>query len=88
MSPEKMVMMANQIATFFRSQPGTDQADRVAAHLKDYWEPRMRQQPHIGNSGELLRRDAHEVRMRVADDAAQGADADPGLHGREHIRLR
>ncbi len=28
MSPEKMVMMANQIATFFRSQPGTDQAAR------------------------------------------------------------
>lgn len=42
MSPEKMVHMANQIATFFRSQPGADQADRVAAHLTDFWEPRMR----------------------------------------------
>ena len=56
MSPEKMVMMANQIATFFRSQPGTDQADRVAAYLKDYWEPRMRQQlrDHIAAGGEGL----------------------------------
>jgi len=56
MSPEKMVMMANQIATFFRSQPGNDQADRVAAHLKDYWEPRMRQQlrDHIAAGGEGL----------------------------------
>jgi formate dehydrogenase subunit delta len=36
--------MANQIATFFKTQPGTDQAARVAAHLTDYWEPRMRQQ--------------------------------------------
>lgn len=56
MSPEKMVMMANQIATFFRSQPGTDQAARVAAHLKDYWEPRMRQQlrDHIAAGGEGL----------------------------------
>ena len=56
MSPEKMVMMANQIATFFRSQPGADQADRVAAHLKDYWEPRMRQQlrDHIAAGGEGL----------------------------------
>ena len=56
MSPEKMVMMANQIATFFRSQPGADQADRVAAHLKDYWEPRMRQQlrEHIAAGGEGL----------------------------------
>ena len=42
MSPEKLVHMANQIATFFRSQPGTDQADRVAQHLRDYWDPRMR----------------------------------------------
>jgi formate dehydrogenase subunit delta len=42
MSPDKMVHMANQIARFFRSQPGTDQADRVAAHLRDFWEPRMR----------------------------------------------
>jgi formate dehydrogenase subunit delta len=39
-----MVHMANQIATFFKTQPGTDQAARVAAHLTDYWEPRMRQQ--------------------------------------------
>jgi FdhD protein len=44
MSREKLVHMANQIATFFRSQPGTDQADRVAQHLRDYWDPRMRAQ--------------------------------------------
>lgn len=43
MSPEKMVVMANQIATFFDTQPG-DAPDRIAAHLKDYWEPRMRDQ--------------------------------------------
>jgi formate dehydrogenase subunit delta len=46
MSPEKMVHMANQIATFFRTQPGTDRAARVAAHLTDYWEPRMLDQLH------------------------------------------
>lgn len=43
MSPEKMVTMANQIAAFFNSQPG-DPAEKVAAHLKDFWEPRMRMQ--------------------------------------------
>lgn len=43
MSPEKLVMMANQIATFFETQPGHDGAERVAAHLKDFWEPRMRE---------------------------------------------
>lgn len=42
MSHDKLVRMANQIATFFESQPGGDQAARVAAHLKDYWAPTMR----------------------------------------------
>jgi formate dehydrogenase subunit delta len=42
MSPEKLVRMANQIAAFFSSQPGSDQAERVAAHLKDFWGPEMR----------------------------------------------
>ncbi|MBT9383084.1 formate dehydrogenase subunit delta [Pseudooceanicola sp. CBS1P-1] len=36
--------MANQIAGFFRAQPGTDQAERVAAHLNDFWDPGMRAQ--------------------------------------------
>lgn len=56
MSPEKMVMMANQIATFFSTQPGKDQAQRVADHLNDFWEPRMRQQlaAHIEKGGEGL----------------------------------
>jgi formate dehydrogenase subunit delta len=44
MSPDKMVHMANQIAAFFKTQPGTDAVDRVAAHLRDFWEPRMRDQ--------------------------------------------
>lgn len=44
MTPEKMVTMANQIATFFKTQPGTDQAERVAAHINDFWDPRMRAQ--------------------------------------------
>lgn len=56
MSPEKMVHMANQIAAFFKTQPGNDQAERVAAHLTDYWEPRMRRQlcDHVASGGEGL----------------------------------
>ncbi|MAC82160.1 MAG: formate dehydrogenase [Rhodobacteraceae bacterium] len=42
MSPEKMVMMANQIATFFKTQPGENNAEKVADHINDFWEPRMR----------------------------------------------
>lgn len=42
MSPDKLVMMANQIATFFKTQPGVDQARQIAGHLNDFWDPRMR----------------------------------------------
>lgn len=41
MPPEKLVRMANQIATFFHSQPRLDRVVAVAGHLHDYWEPRM-----------------------------------------------
>jgi formate dehydrogenase subunit delta len=44
MSPEKLVYMANQIATFFKTQPGNEAAEKVAGHLRDFWEPRMREQ--------------------------------------------
>lgn len=40
---DRLVHMLNQIATFFASQPGADQAERVAQHLRDYWDPRMRE---------------------------------------------
>jgi len=43
MSPEKLGQMANQIATFFESQPG-DQARAVADHINANWAPAMRAQ--------------------------------------------
>lgn len=42
MPHEKLGRMANQIASFFATQPGSDQAERVAMHLKDFWGPEMR----------------------------------------------
>lgn len=53
MHPDKLVRMANQIATFFASQPGPDRAARVAAHLNDFWDPRMRAalEAHIAAGG-------------------------------------
>lgn len=53
MAPEKMVYMANQIAGFFKTQPKMDQAQAVADHIKDFWEPRMRAQllEYIGAGG-------------------------------------
>ncbi|OAO10470.1 formate dehydrogenase [Roseovarius indicus] len=56
MSPEKMVHMANQIATFFKTQPGGNQVENVANHLTDFWDPRMRQQlrNYVDQGGEGL----------------------------------
>ncbi|MCV2875229.1 formate dehydrogenase subunit delta [Rhodobacteraceae bacterium XHP0102] len=42
MASDKLITMANQIATFFESQKGDDLAERVAAHLNDFWGPEMR----------------------------------------------
>lgn len=41
---EKLIYMANQIATFFASQPRSEQVEGVAHHINSYWEPRMRRQ--------------------------------------------
>lgn len=41
MSREKTIKMANQIASFFHSQP-EDSAPAVAKHINDFWDPRMR----------------------------------------------
>lgn len=66
MSPEKMVMMANQIASFFNTQPG-DAPDRIADHLRDFWEPRMRNQLHdyIAAGGEGLNPLVEEAAKRI-----------------------
>jgi formate dehydrogenase subunit delta len=40
----KIVRMANQIATFFLSQPEEVRAPGVANHINKFWEPRMRRQ--------------------------------------------
>ncbi len=41
---EKLVRMANQIATFFDSKPREEGIAGVAEHINKFWEPRMRQQ--------------------------------------------
>lgn len=41
---DKLIYMANQIATFFESQPKKDAVEGVSKHINDFWEPRMRRQ--------------------------------------------
>ena len=40
----KLIRMANQIATFFRSKPHDEGVAGVAEHINKFWEPRMRRQ--------------------------------------------
>jgi formate dehydrogenase subunit delta len=43
MDPAQLIRMANQIGSFFEAMPDAEQAARdVAAHLRRFWEPRMR----------------------------------------------
>jgi formate dehydrogenase subunit delta len=52
----KLVRMANQIATFFLSQPEDIRAEGVATHINKFWEPRMRRHlfEHLERGGEGL----------------------------------
>jgi len=42
MQPEKLAHMANQIAAFFRAYPEEEAVAGIAAHLRQFWEPRLR----------------------------------------------
>jgi formate dehydrogenase subunit delta len=41
---EKLVYMANQIASFFKAMPHDEAVAGVAKHINDFWDPRMRRQ--------------------------------------------
>lgn len=41
---EKLVRMANQIGTFFKSKTHEEGVAGVAEHINKFWEPRMRRQ--------------------------------------------
>jgi formate dehydrogenase subunit delta len=63
MNVERLVTMANDIAAFFASEADKQAAaEQVAAHLRRFWEPRMRatirQHLSAGGAGlnELARR--------------------------------
>ena len=44
MSADKLAYMANQIARFMESKPHDLGVAELAAHINDFWEPRMRTQ--------------------------------------------
>lgn len=40
----KLIRMANQIGTFFKSKPHDEGVAGTAEHINKFWEPRMRRQ--------------------------------------------
>jgi len=44
MQPERLVMMANQIAKFFAAQGEARAVPQIASHIQQFWDPRMRKE--------------------------------------------
>ena len=42
MSPDRLIHMANQIGSFFKSQGPGKVVPGVADHIRKFWDPRMR----------------------------------------------
>jgi len=53
MQPDKLVMMANQIAAFFASQGKERAVPQIADHIEKFWDPRMRREiaAHVAKGG-------------------------------------
>ena len=42
MNTDRLVVMANQIARFFATQGDARAIPQIAAHIRSFWDPRMR----------------------------------------------
>ncbi|UEM19128.1 formate dehydrogenase subunit delta [Skermanella mucosa] len=64
MDTKELVRMANQIAGFFQSYPRDEAVAETAAHIRSFWEPRMRSRllDHAAAGGE----DLHEIAREAA----------------------
>ncbi|MFD1746446.1 formate dehydrogenase subunit delta [Rhizobium helianthi] len=96
---DKLVRMANQIATFFHSQPEDVRVDGVATHINKFWEPRMRQRffemidggiggflPLVIAAAEKIKRPESRAKgIGLGADAARGAPGGQGAIAGESL---
>ena len=70
-TPAKLVHMANQIGTFFRSQGGDVAVNGTAEHIKKFWDPRMRDAifAHLDSGGAGL-----DLPVRQAIEQLKGGE--------------
>ncbi|POR44186.1 formate dehydrogenase subunit delta [Methylobacterium sp. V23] len=84
-SDEKLVRMANQIATFFRSYPDEEAVAGIHKHIVAFWTPKMRRalEGYGPNSDSGL--DPLALRALqdtpAADSPVRAATRDPHLQG-------
>jgi formate dehydrogenase subunit delta len=55
-STDKLIYMANQIGKFFVTQGKTGAVEGISAHIKKFWDPRMRKLivAHLDHGGDGL----------------------------------
>ena len=78
MTTQRLVHMANQVASFFASYPEPEAIDGTANHLKSFWDPRMRReiQAHLKDqAGAGLSHIALEAVKRIAAKDAEKKSA-------------
>ncbi len=68
-STEKLVYMANQIATAFAAQKHEAAVEATRVHIRKFWDPRMRTKiaEHVAHGGEGL--------LPIAREALEGLQA-------------
>jgi len=56
MNVQELVRMTNQIADYFRAYPEDEAVAGVAEHIRQFWDPRMREgmRAHLSAGGEGL----------------------------------
>ena len=72
MSPDNMIYMANQIATFFESKHHDEGVAGFADHINAFWDPRMRRQllDHLAAGGAGLKPLAIEAAGKIRQPKA------------------
>ena len=57
MNAEDLVRMANQIADYYQAYPEAEALDGIAAHIRNFWDPRMRESlaAHVSAGGAGLK---------------------------------
>ena len=75
MSPDKLVHMINQIARFYARRTEAEAAADISAHLRRFWDPRMRAAiiALVDGHGEGLAPAARLAVQQLATETTQSA---------------